>query len=116
MKIDSQGIYTFKRKTFSSSFDVYKGSTLSGAREQGNRPVMNVDISSISSEMLVRELPSMKSIVTARRRRWTGNGNYDVTVGKFAYKYYTLLSLFKVGEPQALSARVYGAKSDFSSC
>ncbi|TIB95445.1 hypothetical protein E3Q17_04290 [Wallemia mellicola] len=81
MKIDSQGIYTFKRKTLSSSFDVYKGSTLSGAREQGNRPVMNVDISSISSEMLVRELPSMKSIVTARRRRWTGKGYYDVTVG-----------------------------------
>lgn len=102
MKIDAQGIYTVKRRTLSSSFDVYKGSTLSGAREQGHSPVMHVDISSISSEMLVRELPSMKSIVTARRRRWTGKGNYDVTVGKFGYKYNTLLSSFKGGKTTSL--------------
>ncbi|TIB94337.1 hypothetical protein E3Q17_04449 [Wallemia mellicola] len=81
MKIDAQGIYTFKRKTFSSSFEVYKGSTLSGAREQGHSPVMYIDISSRSSDMLLRELPSMKSIVTAGRHRWTGKGKYDVTVG-----------------------------------
>ncbi|TIB72345.1 hypothetical protein E3Q22_03567 [Wallemia mellicola] len=81
--ISAQEIYTFKKKMLCSSYEVYKGSSLKMARSRSEKPLMEVNLSSLSKKnMAVFEQSQKTPAVYARRQRFTGKSRYEMATGE----------------------------------